>query len=120
MNLLPYLYDKTNLFQTEFSINNFFFQMMKNNTSIANKYNTIQFVLSNIFLSDDEKDDFLNKTMISTKVYFILKRFLRKYVYRQKSFINEEDLNLNKINENEKFIITLIHEDNKYLFHINI
>jgi hypothetical protein len=118
MNLVPYLYDKTNLFQTEFSINNFFFQMMKNNTSIANKYNTIQFVLSNIFLSDAEKDDFLNKTMISTKVYFILKRFLRKYVYRQKPFINEEDLNLNKINENEKFIISLIHEDNKYLFHI--
>jgi hypothetical protein len=53
------------------------------------------------------------------KIYHILNRLIIRYKYKKSKIIINTDLQLNFINENDKNIICIFHNNLKYLFNIN-
>jgi len=96
-----------------------FFEIFINKKySIKEKFIFLNNSLNNIFLTNDCKNKIFTLFYQIQKTYFALLRFKFIILFKKSKLIVENDLSLNPIIENEKFIITILQEKKKYLFHI--
>lgn len=75
--------------------------------------------LNNIFLTEEQKEDFINIFCKIQKTYFALSRFAYIYKYNKAKLIVDIDLCLNPIDIDNQNSICLFQEKNKYYFRIN-
>jgi hypothetical protein len=75
--------------------------------------------LNNIFLTEEQKEDFINIFCKIQKTYFALTRFAYIYKYKKAKIVVDFDLCLISIDINNKNSICLLQEKNKYYFMIN-
>jgi len=85
------------------------------------KRNKFQFFFDTIngpFIKGRE-DDFINEFCQIQKVYHTLNRFVWCYKYKKAKIVVDADLGLNQLSVTDKNVICLLHDNSKYLFHIN-
>jgi len=75
--------------------------------------------INNIFLTEEQKEDFINIFCKIQKTYFALSRFAYIYKYNRAKIVVDFDLCLNPIDINNKNSICLFQAKNKYYFRIN-
>ena len=71
------------------------------------------------FLIKDKKEEFIGYFYKIQKTYNILNRFIYNYKYKKAQTVVNTDMCLNEINENDKHVICIFHNNSKYLFLIN-
>lgn len=87
--------------------------------SLKNKFKYLDDQINNIFLTEEQKDEFINIFCKIQKTYFALARFAYIYKYKKAKIIVDFDLCLNPIDTNNKNSICLLQEKYKYCFRIN-
>jgi len=87
--------------------------------SIKNKFKYFIEQINNIFLTIEEKEDFINVFCEIQKTYFALSRLAYIHKYKRAKIVVDFDLCLNPIDINNKNSICLFQEKNKYYFRIN-
>jgi hypothetical protein len=75
--------------------------------------------INNIFLTEEQKEDFINIFCKIQKTYFALSRLAYIYKYNRAKIVVDFDLCLNPIDINNKNSICLFQAKNKYYFRIN-
>ena len=112
-----------NLIKTNYlteTINEKIFEIfIYNEYSIKNKYKYFFQTIHNFFLSKEQKDKFINFFSKVQKTYYALNRFAYLYKYNKTKIVVNTDMCLNPIHINDKNIISVCQNNNKYLFHIN-
>ena len=68
------------------------------------------------FLIKDKKEEFIGYFYKIQKTYNILNRFIYNYKYKKAQTVVNTDMCLNEINENDKHVICIFHNNSKYLF----
>lgn len=93
--------------------------LFKSEYSIKSKFIFFNEQINNIFLTGEEKEEFINIFCKIQKTYFGLSRFAYLYKYKKSKIVVDSDLYLNQIDINNKNTICLLQEKNKYYFRIN-
>ena len=97
----------------------FFMFISKKEVSLEIKFKYFNDQINNIFLTEEQKNDFINIFCKIQKIYFALSRFAYIYKYKKAKIVVDFDLCLNPIDINNKNSICLFQEKNKYYFRIN-
>jgi hypothetical protein len=97
----------------------YFMFVYKKEHSLKIKFKYLDDQINNIFLTEEQKDDFINIFCKIQKTYFALARFAYIYKYKKAKIIVDFDLCLNPIDINNKNSICLLQEKYKYCFRIN-
>jgi len=97
----------------------FFMFICKKEYSLENKFKFFIDSINNIFLTEEQKEDFIDNFYKIQKTYFALSRFAYIYKYKKAKIVVDFDLCLNPIDANNKNTICLFQEKNKYYFRIN-
>ena len=97
----------------------FFMFMSSSAYSIELKFNYFNSILKNIFLTEEQKEIFINIFCKIQKTYFAFSRLGYIYKYNKANVIVDFDLCLNPININDKNSICLFQAKNIYYFRIN-
>jgi hypothetical protein len=97
----------------------FFMFISKKEVSLEIKFKYFNDQINNIFLTEEQKNDFINIFCKIQKIYFALSRFAYIYKYKKAKIVVDFDLCLNPIDINNKNSICLLQEKNKYYFRIN-
>lgn len=71
------------------------------------------------FLIKDKKEEFIDYFCKVQKTYNTFNRFAYNYKYKKTQIVVNTDMGLNEINENDKNVICIFHNNSKYLFLIN-
>ena len=110
-----------NLFQNLDSLQKiiYFIFIRKKEYSLKIKFKYFNNEINNIFLTKEQKEDFINIFCKIQKNYFLLSRFAYMYKYKKAKIAAEFDLCLNPIDINNKNSICLLQEKYKYFFRIN-
>jgi hypothetical protein len=87
--------------------------------SIQNKFIFFNNEMNNIFLTEEQKEEFISIFCKIQKTYFALSKFAYLYKYKTTKVVVDFDLCLNPIDINNKNSICLLQEKNKYYFRIN-
>jgi len=87
--------------------------------SIKNKFKYFLHEINNIFLTEEQKEDFINVFCKIQKTYFALSRLAYIYKYNRAKIVVDVDLCLNTIDINNKNSVCLFQEKNRYYFRIN-
>jgi RNAse (barnase) inhibitor barstar len=95
----------------------FFMFICKKEYSLKIKFKYITDQINNIFLTEEQKDDFINIFCKIQKTYFALARLAYIYKYKKAKIIVDFDLCLNPIDTNNKNSICLLQEKYKYCWH---
>lgn len=91
----------------------------KDDYSIKNKFKYFLNEINNIFLTEEQKDDFIFFFCKIQKTYFALSRLAYIYKYTRAKIVVDFDLCLNPIDINNKNSICLFQTKNRYYFRIN-
>ena len=67
-------------------------------------------------MTENMKNEFINKFNKIQRVYHILNRFKFLYKYKKSKIIVDSDLCLNKLDINHYLTFCLYQDDNRYLF----
>ena len=97
----------------------YFMLINKKEYSMEVKFKFFNVEINNIFLTEEQKEDFINIFCKIQKTYFALSRFAYIYKYNKAKVVVDTDLCLNPIDINNKNSICLFQEKNKYYFKIN-
>ena len=97
----------------------FFMFICKKERSLKIKFKYIVDQINNVFLTEEQKEDFINTFCKIQKTYFALARFAYIYKYKKAKIVVDFDLCLNPIDINNKNSICLLQEKYKYCFRIN-
>jgi len=97
----------------------YFMLINKKEHSIEVKFKFFNVEINNIFLTEEQKQDFINVFCKIQKTYFALSRFAYMYKYKTANIVVDFDLCLNPIDINNKNSICLFQAKNKYYFRIN-
>ena len=97
----------------------YFIFLSKKDYSCTFKFKYFLNEITNIFLTEKQKQDFINIFCKIQKTYFALSRFAYLYKYKKAKIVVDFDLCLNPIDINNKNSICLFQEKNKYYFRIN-
>ena len=97
----------------------YFIFLSKKDYSCTFKFKYFLNEITNIFLTEKQKQDFINIFCKIQKTYFALSRFAYLYKYKKAKIVVDFDLGLNPIDINNKNSICLFQEKNKYYFRIN-
>ena len=97
----------------------YFLFISKREYSIQNKFIFFNNQINNIFLTEEQKEEFINIFCKIQKTYFALSKFAYVYKYKTTKVVVDFDLCLNPIDINNKNSICLLQEKNKYYFRIN-
>jgi hypothetical protein len=119
------IFKNNNLFTTLFQK-----QINKNTLSLCsffagrfwntNKFIVYNDVLTNMFISQDEKTKFFNLFYLTQKRYHIFKKMYNNLTrHKIKTFSNDLDLTFNVLEKETKKVIQLIHEKKFYFFKIS-
>lgn len=80
------------------------------------KFKWLKETLSNIFLNDEARAIVLDKFSKAQRVYNLINRMVYRYKFRHASMKVQHDLCMEPISESQRNVITILHEDQKYLF----
>ncbi len=97
----------------------FFMFVHKKERSLKIKFKYFVDEINNIFLTEEQKNDFINIFCKIQKTYFALSRFAYIYKYKKAKIVVDFDLCLNPIDINNKNSICLLQGKYKYCFRIN-
>ena len=97
----------------------YFMFVCKKEYSIEIKFKYFIDEINNIFLTEEQKEDFINIFCNIQKIYFALSRFACVYKYKKAKVVVDFDLCLNPINFDNKNSICLLQQKYKYYFRIN-
>lgn len=97
----------------------YFMFICKKEYSLKIKFKYFIDQINNIFLTKEQKEDFINIFYKIQKTYFLLSRFAYIYKYKKAKIAVEFDLCLNPIDINNKNSICLLQDKYKYYFRIN-
>jgi len=87
--------------------------------NLKTKYDYLKTVLDNIFLKDSQKLDFMNIFRKAQWHYHILNRLVYRYKWNKTSLKIEKDLFMNTISESQHNVVTVLQNNQKYLFTVN-
>lgn len=91
----------------------------KKKYSIQEKYFFLKRkIIENIFLNEIMKDEFLELFQKIQQKFLCIQRFIFTIKYKKAKIVVENDLSLNPISENDKNVIVIYQNNNKYLFNI--
>ena len=91
----------------------------KKKYSIEIKFKYFIDEINNIFLTEEQKEDFINIFCEIQKTYFALSRFAYIYKYKKAKVVVDFDLCLSPIDINNKNSVCLFQEKYKFYFKIN-
>jgi hypothetical protein len=97
----------------------YFLFICKKEYSIEIKFKYFIDEIHNIFLTDKQKEDFINIFCKIQKTYLALSRFAYMYKYKKAKIVVDFDLSLIPIDTNNKNSICLLQEKYRYYFRIN-
>ena len=97
----------------------YFMFISRNYYSTYFKFSFFVNEINNIFLTEKQKEDFINIFCKIQKIYFSLSRFAYIYKFNKANVVADSDLCLNPIDINNKNTIALLQDKNKYYFKIN-
>lgn len=97
----------------------FFMFINKKDFCFKMKFKHIYDQINNIFLTEEQKDEFINIFCKIQKTYFAFSRLAYIYKYKKAKIVVDFDLCLNPIDMNNKNSICLLQEKYKYCFRIN-
>jgi hypothetical protein len=80
------------------------------------KFKWLKETLANIFLNDEARAVVLNKFSMAQRTYNLINRMVYRYKFRHASMKVQHDLCMEPISKSQRNVITIIHEDQKYLF----
>jgi hypothetical protein len=80
------------------------------------KFKWLNETLSNMFLNDEARAVVLNKFSMAQRTYNLINRMVYRYKFRHASMKVQYDLCMEPISKSQRNVITIIHEDQKYLF----
>jgi hypothetical protein len=84
--------------------------------SIQTKFSYFKKTIDNIFMNKKTREEFILKFCKIQRNYWALNRFVYNYKLRKAHFRVKTDLILNPIHESQHNVITIIHNNSKYLF----
>jgi hypothetical protein len=87
-------------------------QMYNNN----HKYKSLKDILENPFLKEEDKEFFFDIFSKTQKTYLALERLKWIYMFKISKLIIDTDLYMNKISPDKRYVFTLLHHKNRYLF----
>ena len=97
----------------------YFMFISRNYYSTHFKFSFFVSELNNIFLTEEQKEDFINIFCKIQKTYFAFSKFAYIYKFNKANVVVDTDLCLTPIDINNKNTISLLQEKNKYYFRIN-
>ena len=97
----------------------YFIFINKKELSLEIKFDFFISQINNIFLTEEQKQEFINMFCQIQKTYFALSRFSYMYKYKSAKIVVDFDLSLTPIDINNKNSICIIQSKNKYYFRIN-
>lgn len=97
----------------------FLFTKFKCIDSKRNKFSHLDDALNNIFLTEAQKETYVNHFCRFQKTLFALSRFAYIYRFKKSKTVVTQDLGMNPIDMSKKDTISIIQNKNKYLFRIN-
>jgi len=84
--------------------------------SIQTKFSYFKKTIDNMFMNEKTREEFIQKFCKIQKSYWIMNRLIRNYKWRKAEFRVKVDLILNPIRESQHNVITIMHDNSKYLF----
>jgi len=87
--------------------------------SIKTKFDFFKTVLDNQFINKESKEYFINVFFTLQKNYWALNRLVFRYKFNKAPFQIKTDLILTNIDESNHNVITILQNNNKYLFTVN-
>lgn len=97
-----------------------FSTIMINNLSIKDKFIFFKQSLDNFYIRNHNKEnEFIEYFCKIQKTYYALNRLVYNYKYKTAEIVVNTDMCMNELNINDKCIICILHNNSKYLFHIN-
>ena len=94
-----------------------FYGSHSENLNIRNeKYTFMQTILSNTFISNKLRKEFERIYISTQKTYFTLNKFAFLCKWKRSNLGCNSDMYLNPITEKDKNVLSIIHENTKYLF----
>jgi hypothetical protein len=84
--------------------------------SISSKFSYFKKTISNIFLTETQRETFIQCFYEIQRKYWTLNRAIYKYKFKTSLFRIKKDVFLNPINETQHNVITIVDNNNKYLF----
>ena len=112
--------DNKNININKNSVQRYIYQRFFNReTYNYNKFKFYMETLKNTFMTENMKNEFINKFNKIQRVYHILNKFKFLYKYKKSKIIVDSDLCLNKLDINNHLTFCLYQGNNRYLFNIN-
>ena len=84
--------------------------------SVESKFSYFKKTIDNIFITPSHREEFILRFCKIQKAYWSLNRAVYNYKWRKAQYRIQTDLILNPINESQHNVITIMHNNNKYLF----
>jgi hypothetical protein len=84
--------------------------------SIQTKFSYFKKTIDNVFMNGKTRNEFILKFCKIQRSYWALNRFVHNYKFRKAEMRVKTDLILNPIRESQHNVITIMHNNSKYLF----
>ena len=117
---------KINIGAMEYYVSSMFACVYKNNRDEneiidirKEKYKLVNQACTNVFINQQIRESFLSLFSHSQKVYFAFNRLAYLYKCKKSKLGCNSDMYLNPISENSANVLSIIHENTKYLFTLN-
>jgi hypothetical protein len=82
------------------------------------KFSHLDKILSNIFLSQEQRDEILRIFSKCQRIYYAFSRVAYLYKYKKSKIVIDTDLDMNVLNEKERNVFCLFQSGNKTMFRI--
>ena len=115
-----FTYNKSNIDLEIKVLFGFNFNILKQNNLplYKNKFILFKEIMNNFIIKNNKEKEVLNYFNKIQRIYHSLNRFLFIYKFKKAKLIVTSDIGLNEIKENDKNVICIYQENNKYLFKI--
>jgi len=87
--------------------------------SVQSKLLYFKKTIDNQFLNESTRTQFINHFCKIQQKYWILNKLVYNYKWKKAKYQNQTDLILNPINKSQHNVITILHNNNKYLFTVS-
>jgi len=113
---IPFETDMTNRLMKIFL---FMFAVGHIDYSIQSKFSYFKKTIDNIFMTSNQRDEFISRFCKIQRHYWALSRAVYRYKWRKAPCRIQTDLILTPINESQHNVITILQNNNKYLFTVS-
>lgn len=100
-------------------IKSFFDLLLNKEINVKTKFAFLKETLTNFLIKNSKEDSFIRYFCKIQKAYHILNRFVYHYKFKKAKIVVNADMCLNELAPNDKNVICILHNNSKYLFHIN-